>query len=761
MEAVQIRELTVVTDVGQCAGHPLVAVPLSVQLHMLDASGQGQRLPQNRRALRLLECFLQVTGKHLGDDCVRNGELAGLLPLFIGALYSARFVSLTSARRYEYVSTVLAALKGIDPALDQVAQSLKPRPHSPTPEITAQIACFDSFKLNPVAVTIWHGWPIKNLKGKTGWLPLRGVYLKFGATWTQRLYLAVRGWYAGGRGEKIAGLAQFLKFICSDEETTAASLSDPILVGAFWWRFWEYYKTDRGKTTSNRQLLLDWEGEWTKFAKLVLTGPNLLAQSAFPFPGPRTSSERAYSGGSVRGDGDLGILLVEVPPNVTDQAALEHILSEVPKRLETVQLWADHEARVVWERYRARQKLAAIGTPRCVTASSPTNNGEHWKVHWANPAVMANAAATYRQHGYQTATTERRLIQLYPKPINRTATLLGVPVASSLLPFAAQLVLEHPAITPSFLESLCLYDKNGKLSGVRKIDGGWYLVGTKHRKGVDKAEQQIQLNHKSSRVIAQIVAITNDARAFLKQAGDANWRFLFLSTGRGFGYPRPITRFATDTSMPSRLAAIQRSFSAVASLSPADAAELASRFSLKTLRATVGLRAFLKTHSEAAMSEALGHRKFSPRLLSRYLPKELLALFRARWVRMFQLTLLVHVTATTPHQLRATGFRSRAEVDEFLCSTAFPGLGEMLAEVDESPPAKQGSGQFVLEANPQTLKALRDFSSETTSLGCEVAASSGPFWSELARHVLNLLEERRKMNPALDRLMREAEEGGV
>jgi hypothetical protein len=717
--------------------YPIERCPADLQ-QVLRSGLQGGAL------LYAFECYLQVSQLRFQPGWRRSRQLREIARGFLGALHSPRFIHLTNLTRYRYVRAftfVVQSLEGDYPELQQ----FKPSRNVTTPALAALAFEFEGTPLAQEAVEYWSGWPATNIEGREYWLPFAPIFRQFGPEWTRQLHSTTASWLKGTRAQRIPGLLEFSRFI-EVGEATPEDLKDVYYITKFWRQFWDFYKTERGRTTSSRQLNADWRNHWRHFAHDILPNSGLLARGAMRFPGPSRlgEAETALNVSNAGGEEPLGILLVEVPRTASDSAALELLIQDVPKSLDLVRKWADAECRDLFQRYRRRRSLAKYGVPRMLVG--PGNNcGEEWKVDRGNPDHLANAAATFARYGYGTSD-EQRLSVLYPTPLTETAKELGLPVAGSLLPFAAQLVLQHPEITPSFLEHLDLHDKNGKCVGLRRMNGCAYLVGKKNRKKM-WGEQRIKLTWKTLRIVEQVILITHEARQFLKKQGKDDWRALFITTSKGFGQPRRQKRFATDTSGSHRLPHLVSQFEKQCGLTEYAARLLVRRFSLRSLRATVGVSIFIKTHSEEEMATALGHDEFEPVLLVRYLPKELLAFFRARWVAAFQTNLIVEVTLGTGYELAATGFPSYEELNEFMENNAFKRMkGILEAPAPSTPPPDDGS--FYFNANEETLTLL------CCAVEPELAAAplDGPatYWAEFAVHMLPHLDSRRGMDPALD-----------
>lgn len=746
MEDASAGCLTIIRDISQYSSYPWERCPQPVQSALQARGGSGPAV------LTALECFLQVTGQGLTPRCFRTKEFLDIVPCFIGAIYSPRFMSATMRLRQRYVATLLKVAEGAMATVGTRLASFRPRSAGPTDAISALVIEFERLTLVQSAVDIWRAWPACNITGRTYWLRLRPIYETLGPGWTARFYEVVRTWYAGSRSHSVPGLTEFARFIAIREGVTPSALQDTYYVATFWREFWAYYKLERSPRVKSRQLIADWLNPWTRFVTDVVTASGLIAPPATEFPGPQRlgSRETAFNIGATTPSDSLGILLVDVPQQLTDRAALELLLQRIPESLQRVRCWAETQAKLQYELYRRRRRLARIGSVRApIQVRAGLNNGEEWKVNRANPDHLANAAATYEAYGH-TIEDDQRVSLLYPTPLVQTARELGLPVTTSLLAHASILVLEHPIITPSFLETLELFDKQGKLVGLRKLDGGYYLIGYKYRKGHTHAEQHVKLNRKSLRVVWQLMVITRPLRNYLKVRFDENWRNLFLTCGQGFGYPKRLSRFASDTSIKERLNELATQLVRHSGISASVASSVAQRFSLKSLRVTVGIQALIDSHSERSVSVVLGHESFSPALLARYLPAPLVAFFRARWIRAFQTNLVVLVTQGTEHALSATGFESMDELNEFMSNNALPGLADALSQAAESPEEEERScGKLFFNANEITL----------TYLCCAVNALHDSkashdavvlYWGEFGKYMLQHLEARQGLDPNLD-----------
>lgn len=700
---------------------------------------------------KALECFLQVRGlAPLGDDCLTSGELAALFPQFVGAVYSKRLfgpeVSLQS--RYKYVRALHSLLqreskrqkKQLAPAL----RELYPRVGQPPSGAEGLIADFCNAPISEWGARLWRGWPAWSSAGKRQWLPLHTVYRKLGSNWTERLYQSLVVHARGTRQEFFPGLLDLCSFISVRPGINAELLTDRAFCTSFWQDFWVFYLKEAADRGSHRNAVTKWKNHFRSFAERLLIGSGLFAAPYGDFPGPwgghRTLNQT--SSAPVADDEVDGTLLVEIPEDVSDEAAWQFLLIEIPRSVSAVRAWAEAKTDFYWQLHRRRKQLA-----------SAYNHGGHKTSAPFDELHLAAAAATYETLGHP-ADLGTNIRTWFPQRLDVTAAALGIPQRGTFIPFAALLIVEHPSITGSFLEHLEVWDKNGKLVGLRVENGVTYLRGYKYRRGRRLAEMQVRLTRTSLRAVQRILALTRHLRDYLRSRGKDEWRFLLL-TARSFGVPQRVRRFAGDCMDAQQKTRMQREMASCGAASEQQASNLAEKFTLRALRKTCGLLTFVNTHSERRVSEVLGHAEFNPNLLARYLPPALVAFFRARWIRAFQAGLLAVVLDGSKHKLRAVGVQSEDRLGVLLSRANIAAMREMLTSpVGDAfaSPAEASEGDKLI------------FAASTDSFRFAIAAAnSAPlsgeemFWHEFSKHLLGVVKARQGLDPELDECLRIAE----
>lgn len=210
------------------------------------------------------------------------------------------------------------------------------------------------------------------------------------------------------------------------------------------------------------------------------------------------------------------------------------------------------------------------------------------------------------------------------------------------------LIMEHPSITPSWLEAWELYDKNGDMVGYKQAGSYWIISSFKKRRGAIQAQQDIILTDRTKYLVDMLMEMTSFERNCLKVQGDNNWRYLHLYAS--VVKVNIVNKFTglmfrnTETQGLSRLKKalliVQYDEGGQEYLSKNEIKTLISILSLRNIRKKKGIYTYLKTRSIQKVSKKLGHKQVNLEVLEAYLPQSLLNFFNDRWVRIFQNSLM-------------------------------------------------------------------------------------------------------------------------
>ncbi|MFM0204417.1 hypothetical protein PQR53_31740 [Paraburkholderia fungorum] len=477
--------------------------------------------------------------------------------------------------------------------------------------------------------------------------------------------------------------------------------------------------------------------------KNYLVPAGLVAEIPLPtLPSGREGADaRTHLGKTKDGTVVKKKLLRAFPLHIPNGAVLDQILTDLESEMSIVDTWARAEVKKTNALVRRCSDLASTGSPRTLISPASTEKKAVF-TPIRDSMNLADHAATLHIHGFRTRR-KPYFESFFPKP--RPENLgreLGLPVAGTLIPYAALLVLRNPTITLSFLENFQIYDSRGRRRGFVRTNSGWVLDGRKNRRGPRDAQQVIDITEEDRLVVENIIALTQPLRDALKRDGNPKWRRLFLGCGRGFD-DVAVANLSAHTSEPDRVRALQRDFMTSAGLIESEAMDFAKAFSLVRLRAQTTVVSFIKDPDVYRMAMALGHKRYDPKLLSSYLPDALRTYFDERWIRIFQIGLLLISIKDRELALRATGLKSEEEMDELLrhYPIALPAdAAPQEADEEGQPDNGDDLSEVLLQADKDTFIALHSLKHAVDESSGKVGANS-LYYSRLAHRLGAYIEK--------------------
>lgn len=734
------EKLTIVNNNESFADYPFIELNAKL-LEVLEPA--YALLPKAYKGIQSVqlkhwECVLQITGLKLPPSGFASREFWRSCVAYVGAINSTKFIDVAQVWRHRHTTAFAHLLKQLTsegwfvPPLRFESKS-----ESASESLEPYVCFFENLDLVEEKVWVWRGWWSNNRDGrKRQCFPLYPIYSRLGRDFTQLFFDACDSWATArnsGSNPLLRPLSEYIGRYPDD--LNPQMLKDPKFTEDFWHGYFEYFIQTRHEagnelTTS----LAQWNTGSLRFISASLEGSGLFAKPAHGMPAaPRRTKSGKRTNLHISEDGieSKGRLITHVPLTVSDDQAMEILFHDIKHEIDLIEKWAIAFSNEFSNNLDRRQILATQGQVRIVQKLGANSSGHKNLVARGNPLALANAAATFVHFGYETHE-DTRIELKYPKPIPETAYSLGIPNFGALLPYLALLVLDHPKITSSFLEKLALFDAHGDRKCLQVLDGVTYLVGQKDR-SVGHQEQQIPLSPRGESTVNRIIEATAPLREYLKKKGDKNWRMLLLTSGKSMGVPRPIRNISGITTSPR----YQRRFAdqmVAIGVDPERALSLAQRFSLASLRASVGVNIFIRTGSAKEMADALGHVEYNAKLLDHYLPTPILNFFQNRWIRIFQTGMIVESMKDSELLLAASGFKSMTELHEFLKLHTFKRLDDIEAasKIESSTEVAFGISAGVLAVLLALQKAVA--SAERTVNGRAL------YWSGIAERLIDYLQ---------------------
>ncbi|MCF5802361.1 hypothetical protein [Pseudomonas tremae] len=711
---------------------PYESIPLSVVesvLRKIEGCGDDTFYGDTHRTLKLFECFLQITKNKLDSQNLKPSELLSLSRQFQGALWSEQFVLYHSSRRSRY--------SRIWRYICLLITSPNPQPKfgehrddklSYKNKINA-IAEFESLELDAKALWYWSGWKAYNLNGKERYVPLRGLYKSYGYEFSAAFYQTYASVLQNIRSVRIDGVKELMDFMADNvHKFDAKGLKNANTSKDFWTEFRSHYFTSRfanGQGVKLFSISNAWLYSIVPFSEKLVQS-NLIARPTGGMPDGTPTFRGAHTPNQRQGKNghqENIKLTFPVPLSVTDSEALEMIFGRVQHDLDLVKRWANSKIECV------KKRLAEMNLFH--------TDQLNLTAVFDNALFLTNCYSAYRKIGFKTGN-DCSLRFLYGAPLSEVAQALALPTTNTVVPFAYALVANHSEITPEFLNSCDLYDKHGIVSGVIETDAGHYLVSNKYRKGAELAEQKILLTDETYSIVQTLIAITGPARQYLKNIGDPNWRKLFLSTGKGFGYPKKGLSLTIAKPIRSEFAQELIDLGAM----PEVAETLSQHCTLTAVRALGGVAKYIETESLVAASKALGHTRFDYVLLKRYIPKPLLDFFSNRWIRIFHQGFILEAMSDSPYALAATDFKSVEEMHTFLNNHALK-----IKRPPDTAPMQDTTSQkkeivFCIDEN--VLREMIKLEEKSNTI---LTNAKEIYWSKISRKLLTYIESDECTRP--------------
>jgi len=326
-------------------------------------------------------------------------------------------------------------------------------------------------------------------------------------------------------------------------------------------------------------------------------------------------------------------LITEIPLEIYDNEAFNILFKKINQDVSLIKEWADHTINYHYQKFLNVNKDFQI-------------NAEYY-----NKSVKDIAMLKFGKYDRINKS------HLYDKDAYLNKNVLFA--------ISVKLILNHPEITDSFISNFLYLDEKDNIVGINHTDNGIYLIGYKPRKGKALAEQKILLNDETFKLISILLEMSADIRKNLKDNNNDLYKKLFIS---GSVNNLTITDFSNPGFLPNKepFNNIITYLQEKQNISYEDSVNFTSNISLTKIRASRGVQVYFETKSTTKMAKALGHTKYDPQLLSRYLPESILEFFQRRWILLFQKGIICESMKDSEFLFRASSFKNIEQLNTFL-----------------------------------------------------------------------------------------------
>jgi hypothetical protein len=545
------------------------------------------------------------------------------------------------------------------------------------------IAEFKSLQVSPERLAHLDGWQLKSKEGKVLNFAIGEFHEAFGDELTADIY---RHACEYGRTQKrttlrsrvgpLAALLNSFATHCNSADDLRVQLSANKLSAFLEKVMWCSFSGHLAKGNKSTIFFIRWPVAIKVFKKCFIES-GLIDEPVRPILTPlfkedSQSIAKIATGGKLTFNEEQ-LWLASIPLHIKDEAAIQIIEDRLRESEEHVRASYYAVFERIKEKHERNLKLAKIGVVKPIRGVGVKKN----KYVPVGRDHLANSIATFNTYGIG-AGNQNYGVFLGGSFSNSSDNLsvstlmdeLNLPTTATLGALCTLLVLEHPKLTPSALESWELFDKNGQMTGYKQVGGSYVIVVYKSRKGAAKAQQDIELNQYSHSIVKTLIAHTELARQYLKanpstaEYQENAWRYMLIKADLNkaswcFGFGGNIS--TTSVSSTYR----QWVYNHSSSMNEADKLLLSTSVGLRSGRKLRAIRTYIKTHSLREVAEVLGHETVNVDLLNKYIPSALMDFFNARWIRQFQNALIYIAMQESDYLFEVVDIKPE-NLDEFL-----------------------------------------------------------------------------------------------
>lgn len=639
-------------------------------------------------------------------------KLNSHLSSFIGFIYED-YLNVSMATRYDYARKAVRAFGEFASRYGLILRKFKLATGKASEDVLDGINSFRSHSPNQERLSYYEGWCCESKDGRQQNIHLATIYDSYGKVFTDRIHSAIGNYTRTLKRQVVSTVVSELTSLLNeftrhcktveDLEYALKSENSTVFMENI---FNSMFFTAMINDTDIKGYPPRWFNTVRYFTECFIN-TSIFEEPLKPFLVPEFKSPQndrySISIGGKFNDDEEQRWLVDIPLEIKDEEALNVIHERLSRDLEHIRIVSHN----IFIEALKRHKRNLRYIEQCQIKPLPIK-GVMKRYFPIGLESIGNTVATFHHYSYDLELSNLPKFYGFPSQTKSLTRELNLPNISTLNALISLLILEHPKITPSWLESWELFDKHGNQVGFKQVGNQWVAVSFKNRKGASKAQQEVILNAYSRSIVEFLIEYTRFVRESLKRKGGSDWRYvLLISSLKNPERPNALgKRLATFGEYQQSLAVntysnkpilapyrwnypkfrtIHKISSTVLNrlLTVTDAEKLASIVSPRSIRKARGLQIYFETQSLKAVSEALGHKAVKLELLGRYLPKPLMDFFNQRWVRQFQNCIIYEALKESPYLFDALDF-NESELEEFLCNHGLHDLPENLKQTGDS-----------------------------------------------------------------------------
>ncbi|MCR9878691.1 MULTISPECIES: hypothetical protein [Vibrio harveyi group] len=544
---------------------------------------------------------------------------------------------------------------------------------------------FRNLKVDKMKADYLNGWQVVSKEGKRFEAHLDKLYVSFGEDFTNKVHLALKNYASTRKSTSLAGILDQSKTLFGGM-TTVYTEQDGGTIETCLSRnhvqlfFHKVFKVLFVRSQAAQHCPKRFHMRWSNiigFYTDCFINTGVFSEPHKPFIVPKWKDPKnaapTFSVGGNATPQEKNRWFANIPLKIKDEEAVLIIQQRVERDMEHIRQVCLLKFEELLER-EGRNK-AFLNTGLVKPLSTNSHNTQYHNI--VGPDKLNNTVATFYAHGIGAKLKYQTFLG-FSGNSKQLHTELNLPTSSTLNALLTLLVMEHPLITPSWLERWELFDSHGNKVGYKQVGNQYIAVSYKSRKGATNAQQEVVLNEFSKSVVEFLIQHTHMCREYLKDKGDVDWRKMILTAS--------ISNVICPSNLNITLHAANDFYDSLQDkslfdkgrdISLVDAQAISDIHSLRSIRRHRGFQIYLETRSMDSVSEALGHEKKDTKLLTSYLPKPLMDFFNDRWVRQFQNAILLEAMKDSVYLLDSVNM-SAEYIEEFLHNHGISNIPEHL-----------------------------------------------------------------------------------
>jgi hypothetical protein len=604
--------------------------------------------------------------------------------LIIGFIYSFKNISLKL--KYNFCRKIENLFCHIAESKQLRLEKLKLSNGENSEDALLCLSKFQKTEIDKAKIEYLEGWNVKSKDGKKIEVHLDMIYVNFGADFTEKVHNAIKNYAWKQKTTSLRTAVKVLKNLftgitCVYQEKRGESIESILSENRVQSFFHKVYKVLFVQSQASLFSPSNFHKTWASMVHIYtdcFINSSVFDEPLKPFiipvwKDPKNNAPTFSIGGDATPSEKIR-WFTNIPLKVKDEEAVSIIQQRLDRDLEHI----SHVCLVKFKDLLAQEARNGVFIKTGLVKPlnfSPSDLKYYNVVGFEN---LKNTVATFYTHGINAKANYLNFLSCYGNS-KRLNIELNLPSTSTLNVLLTLLVIEHPKITPSWLQKWELFDTNGNMVGYKESGNQYIAVSHKPRKGSTNAQQEVVLNDMSKSVVEFLIKHTHTAREYLRKKGNMDWRKMILTASTSnstclinlnttLHAAKDFHDWLQDKSL----------FDKNNKISTKDAKALSDIYSLRSVRRHRGLQIYLESRSMDAVSEALGHEKKDARLLVHYLPKPLMDFFNDRWIRQFQKAILLEAMKDSTYRLEAVNMTVE-DIEVFLNNhgiSQFPELSE-------------------------------------------------------------------------------------